>query len=200
MLIAHLRGEYMLADLLTKLMSGQVYAKLKSLWGIQMLVQGTDLKKVTISAAVMMVAASLQGLAVNPSDEEPLTPGFFCSEEGVCMTSSTSMAVFMAQWIETILNHLDLGMYLVAIILLWEVIRFGLQQLRRWLWGKKAVVIPTSATLYTVTGGGNCMHASSDCDVRRYSQPRARTLCKRCVKKEWVVSADFLGEERFTGT
>ena len=42
------------------------------------------------------------------------------------------------------------------------------------------------------------MHASSDCDVLRYSQPRARTLCKRCVKKEWVVSADFLGEEKFT--
>ena len=39
-----------------------------------------------------------------------------------------------------------------------------------------------SATLYT-TVGGNCMHVSSDCDVLRYSQPKARTLCKRCQKE-----------------
>ena len=116
MVIAHLRGEHMLADLLTKLMSGQVCAKLKSLWGLQMLVQGTDLKKVTIAAVVMMVAASLQGLAANPSEEEPLTPGFFCSEDGICLKSSTSTAMFLAQWIETTLNHLDLGVYLVVVI------------------------------------------------------------------------------------
>ena len=59
MVIAHLRGEYMIADLLTKLMSGQVYAKQKALWGLQMLVQGTDLKRASLAMAVMMVAASL---------------------------------------------------------------------------------------------------------------------------------------------
>ena len=61
------------------------------------------------------------------------------------------------------------------------------------------MVIPASATLYT-TVGGNCMHASSDCDVLRYSQLRAKTLCKHCLKDGWVVNAEFLGEERAAGT
>ena len=127
----------MLADLLTKLMGGQVYAKLKGLWGLQMLVQGTDLKKATLAMVVMMVAASLQGLAVNHREQEP---AFFCSEEGVCLTSRTTTAMARASWIETILNHLDLGMSLLVIILLWEMIRFGLQRLRRSLWDKKVAV------------------------------------------------------------
>ena len=75
MVIAHLRGEYMIADLLTKLMSGQVYAKQKALWGLQMLVQGTDLKRASLAMAVMMVAASLQGMATG--EEEASNAGFF---------------------------------------------------------------------------------------------------------------------------
>ena len=94
-----------------------VYAKLKGLWGLQMLVQGTDLKKATIATAVFLVAASFQGLAENPSDEEPSTPGIFCSEDGVCMVSNTSTAVFRAQGIEKVLNNLDLAVYLVVMTL-----------------------------------------------------------------------------------
>ena len=60
----------MIADLLTKLMSGQVHAKQKALWGLQMLVRGTDLKKATLAVAVMMVAASLQGMAPVQGGEE----------------------------------------------------------------------------------------------------------------------------------
>ena len=199
MVIAHLRGEYMIADLLTKLMSGQVYAKQKALWGLQMLVQGTDLKKATLAVAVMMVAASLQGMATVQGGEEASNAGFFCSDEGVCRVANTSTIMVLAQGIETVINNVDIAVYLVATITLWELARYILRRLYKWLWGRKVVVIPTSATLYT-TVGGNCMHASSDCDVLRYSQSRARTLCKRCVNKSWVVGAEFLGEEQITGT
>ena len=198
MVIAHLRGEYMIADLLTKLMSGQVYAKQKALWGLQMLVQGTDLKKATLAAAVMMVAASLQGVAPVQGGEEASNAGFFCSKEGVRRVSNTSTVMVLAQGIETVINNVDVAVYLVATITLWELARYILRRLYKWLRGRKVVVIPMSATLCT-TVGGNCIHASSDCDVLRYSQPRATTLCKRCVKKSWVVDAEFLGEEQFTG-
>ena len=105
----------------------------------------------------------------------------------------------LAQGIETVINNVDIAVYLVATITLWELARYILRRLYKWLWGRKVVVIPVSATLYT-TVGGNCMHASSDCDVLRYSQPRAKTLCKHCVKKSWVVNAEFLGEEQIAGT
>ena len=199
MVIAHLRGEYMIADLLTKLMSGQVYAKQKALWGLQMLVQGTDLKRASLAMAVMMMAASLQGVATVQGGGEASNAGFFCSEEGVCRAANTSTVMILAQGIETVINNVDIAVYLVAIITFWELARYVLRRLYKWLWGRKVVVIPRSATLYT-TVGGNCMHASSDCDVLRYSQPRAKTLCKHCVKKSWVVNAEFLGEEQATGT
>ena len=99
----------------------------------------------------------------------------------------------LAQGIEMVINNADIAVYLVAIITLWELARYILRRLYKWLWGRKVVVIPASATLYT-TVGGNCMHARSDCDVLRYSQPRAKTLCKHCVKKGWVVNAEFLGD------
>ena len=197
MVIAHLRGEYMIADLLTKLMSGQVYAKQKALWGLQMLVQGTDLKRASLAMAVMMVAASLQGMAAG--GEEASIAGFFCSEEGVCRVANTSAVMVLAQGIEMVSSNADLVAYLVAAIILWELAWCLFRRLYRWLWVKKVVVIPASATLYT-TVGGNCMHASSDCDVLRYSQPRAKTLCKHCLKDGWVVNAEFLGEERAAGT
>ena len=139
MVIAHLRGECILADLLTKLMSGQVYDNLKALWGLQMLVQGTDLRKATPAVAVMMVAASLQGMAKTQIEEETLAPGFFCSEDGVCRASNTSTVIVLAQGIEMVLNNLDFAV--VATILPWEVVRYGLQQLRHWLWGRKVVVL-----------------------------------------------------------
>ena len=105
----------------------------------------------------------------------------------------------LAQGIEMVINNADIAVYLVAIITLWELARYLFRRLYKWLWVRKVVAIPASATLYT-TVGGNCMHARSDCDVLRYSQPRAKTLCKHCVKKGWVVNAEFLGEERAAGT
>ena len=112
MVIAHLRGEYMIADLLTKLMSGQVYAKQKALWGLRLLVQGTDLKRASLAMAVMMVAASLQGMATG--GEEVSTAGFFCSEEVVCKVANTSTVMVLAQGIEMVINNSDLVAYLVA--------------------------------------------------------------------------------------
>ena len=194
MVIAHLRGEYMLADLLTKLMSGQVYAKLKSLWGLQMLVRGTDLRKATIAAAVIMVAASLQGLAENPNVDGPSTPGFLCSQDGVCMASSAPTAMFLAQWIEAVLDHWDLGMYLAAVILLWEALRFGLKLLHRWWCGKRAVVLPQSATLYTTTNG-NCMHASSDCEVCATHNLRPERCVSAVSKRNGSLAQISLGKK-----
>ena len=46
-----------------------------------MLVQGTDLRKAILAVAVMMVAASLQGMVITQVDEETLMPGLFCSED-----------------------------------------------------------------------------------------------------------------------
>ena len=95
--------------MLTKLMSGQVYAKQKALWGLHMLVRGTDLKKATLAVAVMMVAASLQGMASVQDGEEASKAGFFCSEEGVCRVSNTSTVMVLAQSIETVVNNADIA-------------------------------------------------------------------------------------------
>ena len=129
-----------------------------------------------------MVAASLQGMATG--GEEVSTAGFFCSEEGVCKVANTSTVMVLAQGIEMVINNSDLVAYLVAAITLWELAWCLFRRLYKWLWVKKAVVIP----------------ASGDCDVLRYSQPRAKTLCKHCLKDGWVVNAEFLGEERAAGT
>ena len=114
----------------------------------------------------------------------------------MCKVSNESTAMVLAQGIEIALNNMDIAAYLVAMIFLWELTKYILRRLHQKLWGKKVVIIPASATLY-VTANGGCMHASSDCDTLRYSQPKARTMCKRCVKKDWVVSAEFLVDEGF---